>query len=886
MMRVTTLRARADGPGQMIAYYAGLAEDKVRTDGISRGPVDYYLDPNEPPGRWWGDGCAALGVKGDVAADELRLLLEARHPGTGRPLGRGFGQTSARGFDATFSAPKSASVLWGLTTDPFVRAEVLAAHDAAVVAALQWFQTHGSVTRRGRKGVHQVDTLGVAVPLFRQHTSRTADPQLHTHALVMAKVQDPSGRWLSLDARFLKRQQRSISFIYAAALRAELTARLGVSWRPVIDGHAEIHGIPEGLLELFSARSAQVQAELQRRIAKWVKTHDGAEPSARTIAGLERRAVLASRPGKGVGIDGAALRAEWQGQARAAGFEVPSRPPTKQSVADMVPWHDQTIVAEAIERVAARSSTWLQADLAREIAALVPAKTARSAQSFVAKVDALAERARAQMIELHPPAPARSRRRVDGRPISEHVTDRCFTTDAILDQEARLLSWAAASVGPRVASTVRTDAEARVAAVRAITTFGRLTLVVGPAGAGKTTTLSHAVHQLDHFGHRFIGLAPSGKAADVLAAETGARTTTVAKLLHEYAKPTGPAPEWDVPIGATVILDEAGMVATTDLERLVGLAQANCWHLVCVGDPAQLPAVGRGGMFAEWCERFGAHQLQVVQRFAEPWQAQASLALRQGEERAAALYAKHGRLQVTHPALVALRVADGFEQLAKRDESVAVTTASVGMARSINTEIQGRRGHGDDEPCVGLADGTSVFVGDRIATRRNVATLVTSRKTAVRNRQTWTVRAVRADGSLDVADPERGSVRLPAGYVARHVELGWAVTGYGSQGVTVDHGICVVEPSSTRAGIYVGMTRGRDRNLALVVDPTGLDNPEEAFAAAIGRPPNALTAHAVRRELYEAHGVALAEDPALRVSHQVPERDLPARRPPSPSLSL
>jgi ATP-dependent exoDNAse (exonuclease V) alpha subunit len=154
----------------------------------------------------------------------------------------------------------------------------------------------------------------------------------------------------------------------------------------------------------------------------------------------------------------------------------------------------------------------------------------------------------------------------------------------------------------------------------------------------------------------------------------------------------------------------------------------------------------------------------------------------------------------------------------------------------------------------------------------------------VRNRQTWTVTAVRADGSLDVADRERGSVRLPAAYVARHVELGWAVTGYGSQGVTVDHGICVVEPSSTRAGIYVGMTRGRDRNLAVVVDATGLDNAEEAFAAAIARPPNALTAHAVRRQLYEAHGVAVQEDPTLDVRPRSAELAVPTRS--APSLSI
>ncbi len=98
------------------------------------------------------------------------------------------------------------------------------------------------------------------------------------------------------------------------------------------------------------------------------------------------------------------------------------------------------------------------------------------------------------------------------------------------------------------------------------------------------------------------------------------------------------------------------------------------------------------------------------------------------------------------------------------------------------------------------------------------------------------------DGSLVVAEAGRGSVRLPAAYVARRVELGWAVTGYGTQGVTTDHGIAVVEPSSTRAGIYVAMTRGRGRNAAWIVDRTRLADAEEILAAAIARPANALSA--------------------------------------------
>ena len=192
-MRCTTLKASTDRLGGVLAYYAGLAEDRTRPAGPARGPVDYYLDPEEPSGRWWGRGLGAVGLSGEVAGDDLRSLLEGRHPQHRGVLGRRFGDSSARGFDATFSAPKSVSALWALSPDLFVRTEVLAAHDAAVTAALGWFETHGAVTRRGRDGVDQVDTRGIVAALFREHTSRTVDPQLHTHAVIASKVQDPTG---------------------------------------------------------------------------------------------------------------------------------------------------------------------------------------------------------------------------------------------------------------------------------------------------------------------------------------------------------------------------------------------------------------------------------------------------------------------------------------------------------------------------------------------------------------------------------------------------------------------------------------------------------------------------------------------------------------------
>jgi conjugative relaxase-like TrwC/TraI family protein len=373
VLRVTTLKAAGPKVARLIDYYAGLAEDQQRHDGLARGSVDYYVDPDEPPGRWWGSGCNAVGLEDEVEPDQLRRMLDARHPHAGQVLGRSFGDASARGFDATFSAPKSVSVLWALSPDRWVRAEVLAAHDAAVTATLGWVEQHGAVTRRGKDGVDQVETRGLVVALFRQHTSRTADPQLHTHAIIWSKVQDPTGWWLALDARWLKCQQRSIGWVYDAALCVELSGRLGVAWEPDVRGQSDIVGIPEPVRQLFSQRSTQVEEKLTELIRRWADDHDGNEPDPRTIARLERYAVTCSRPAKIHQRQVNKLRSEWLERADAAGL-VPLTQPVNQPSRPGITtgWDREAVVIEALRRVAAESSTWLPADLAREIATLVP----------------------------------------------------------------------------------------------------------------------------------------------------------------------------------------------------------------------------------------------------------------------------------------------------------------------------------------------------------------------------------------------------------------------------------------------------------------------------------------------------------------------------------
>lgn len=206
-----------------------------------------------------------------------------------------------------------------------------------------------------------------------------------------------------------------------------------------------------------------------------------------------------------------------------------------------------------------------------------------------------------------------------------------------------------------------------------------------------------------------------------------------------------------------------------------------------------------------------------------------------------------GRIRTAHPAPAPQVIARTHAQLTEAGDTVSITCASAGTAREITLAIQA--GHRLDDRSALLADGTRAHVGDCVTTRRNDPTLTTDQGKEVRNRHTWTVTEVGPDASLTVHDHHIGSVVLPAAYVAAHVELGWAVTGYGNQGTTTDHAIAVIKPSSTRAGTYVAMTRGRHRNIAVALDPTGVADPGDLLEQAIVKPANHETAHATRGRL-------------------------------------
>ncbi len=658
---------------------------------------------------------------------------------------------------------------------------------------------------------------------FRQSTSRADDPQIHTHAVISAKVQTVDGRWLALDARYLKRHQRMLGGLYQSVLGSELTHRFGVGWAPIVSGQAEIAGVPTELLGVFSKRAADIDRALAAKVEEF-RRREGRDPSRWERAALCREASADTR-GRKSGHGGADLATRWQREAADAGWTVDQLVAQIDEAARHPLPSVPVTITEVVETVSTQRSSWARADVVQAICDLQRPVTQMSGRRWLDVIERAADRVLEHCVDLDPPD-STLRRASDGRSVWIEPTAPRFTSEMVLAQEEHIVSWAietnldppapSKTVDPSGLDVLQADAAASVAGA------DRLVLVVGPAGAGKTRMLAAAVADLHNQRRAAFGVAATAKASRVLEQETGMRSDTVAKLLHERHRPDRPPlPEYRLPAGSTLVVDEAGMLSTPALDQLVTLAEAKRWRLVLVGDHRQLQAVGRGGLFAELCANGRADELEQVHRFSHPWEAAASLLLRSGDPRALDAYEDHDRIIPGTFEAHTERMATVWIEHHQRGETVALVPSKNEHVDAINRTVQAARltaGHLDCDAVAPIAGGEHVHVGDVVATRRNERKLITSAGEPVRNRETWTVTAIGVDGSLTVTrERGRGTVTLPADYVHDHVRLGYAATEHGHQSDTVDHSISLASTATTRRGLYVAATRGRHENLICVV---------------------------------------------------------------------
>jgi conjugative relaxase-like TrwC/TraI family protein len=958
----TNALSKYDGPGPPAVLtvkkiLAGRGAVDYYLNQTRRGLADYYLPDDRtdagdgtarlsaPGSSWWGSGAETLTLNGEVErAEFVPLFTKAVAPGGGylgsrfrlpeeaaaakgealaaaseitdpyerwtarHEIRRRGGHASVAAWDCTFSPPKSVSLLWA-AGDRQVQQQVWAAHLAAVDAGLAYLEEHAAYVRAGAQGVRVLDTSGFVVARMNEWTSRDGDMHLHTHCLILNRAETAvDGKWRALDGRALLSARTGAGALYNRILEAELTRRLGVAWRDRPDGLRELDGVDDELIEAFSSRRRAITATVEQLAAAYRDKY-GADAPPAVLSAMAQTAWAKTRQRKRDLDPGEALE-QWEATARRHGRQLARLP--EQVLARAPRPSAPATEDEAVTRLLARladsgRATFTRHDMLRAaLDALPPTDLPR------AEVHARAERLVAHALS-HPAlvgvtpadvvdAPAELRRR-DGSSVYEQPERQRWALKATLDQEAWLLDIAAESTGR---TTERDVVEASVVdhdlggdqagAVRELLgSERRIGLLVGPAGAGKTRTLRAVVAAWQHGGGDVLGLTVSQSAAGVLAAEAHVRAENTAKWLYESR-----CGNWRLPDGVLVLVDEASMVSTADLVEIVEQARRAGGKVLLVGDPAQLAAIHIGGAFDLLAERHGAARLHEIRRFAEAWEADASLQLRRRDPAALAEYAMRARIHGGTTNRIEAELFDAWrvDALAgggrgRRSVLMIVSTneqAAVLAERARHALLEA--GAVTDGPTVRLRD-NAASVGDHIVTRRNDRRLRTSSRGWVVNGDVWTVIATYPDGAADVRRHADGStLTLPADYLAAHAHLAYATTAHRAQGMTVDVCHAAVTAETSHEQLYVAATRGRNGNQLWVVvdsdrdvvrDREDLPAPEEILTRVLQRKdPDRLSAHQVIEDtLHEIASLArlgaMFEDAARTATDQWLRDTLTAR---------
>ncbi|HEY7261653.1 MAG TPA: AAA family ATPase, partial [Trebonia sp.] len=467
-------------------------------------------------------------------------------------------------------------------------------------------------------------------------------------------------------------------------------------------------------------------------------------------------------------------------------------------------------------------------------------------------------------------------RRGDGLSLWRRHGAEIYTTRAMLDTETRLLraaaqtgapklapERAAASLGadrarvearlwrehghlgaagaasvpggaePALSSAGLTDDQAQ-AAYGVLTSGRAIDILVGAAGTGKTRTVVTIAEAWQEAGvGRVIGLATSTNAAHTLAAEGLAESYNFAAFLGRIKDSDQTRGHVPVSPGDLLVVDEASMVSTADLAAVEEIATRYGAKILLTGDTEQLSAPEAGGVMRLLADEHGYYQLHTVQRFEHEWEAEASQRLRAGDSDVIAEYDQRGRiLEGTHE-----QMADAAQQrwladhLSGKDTVLLATTnaQAAELARRARDELAAL-GLVATDYLVELTDGNVAGVGDLIVARQNAPIRAGEPGRRLANRDVLRIEAWDEVGEAPVAlvrrmvgrDPLTGDVvwsapfELPEDYLERHVNLAYAGNVHVAQGRTVDTAHLLVDETAGREALYVGITRGRERNTAYV----------------------------------------------------------------------
>lgn len=839
----------------------------------------------------------------ELTAGGLRVWLTGHDPITGKE--RGHQRLSPDAdllLDGTLNHPKSYSI--AALLHPELAAEFEAFQDRLRERILLTWQTELNA-RRGHGGLIREEIARIEVVELQHRRSRALDPHIHRHLWLNIKVLGADSKWSNLDSRVAMKLHTVVN------AEGELAARTDPAWIAALARHGyaldDTGEIAElaGAVRPVSRRSAQIEANRARLIAEWSSAHGGSTPSVEVLQQIDRRAWAVARPNKPADLDEASWEARVRDEIAAIDPRLTMpRAPIPVAATDLHGVDLDLLAAQAVVDADERSTSCggrfsifdVRAGAIRALSRTgVVAKRDRL-DGVIAEITERATRSVYRLVADDPPAHVKAFMATE----TVHAKVRLAGRLDVLARPGRsLVSDELHRLAPN-ADLLALDRSQGVAACAIAGTDGLVT-VTGPAGAGKTMVLRAAFTALTSQRRRLLVIAPTRKAASVASREVGAAASSIHALLSDHGYRWGTdragAKVWtrlrvgDVhPSTGTVyggptqyvlrprdriVVDEAGMVDLQTANALVELAIEKGVGLSFVGDAQQALPVGHAGAMGSAIRHANAAvELDTVHRFRDPDYAALTLRLRDAGDRERALVvagelASRGHVErVDHHDAARERMIDAYFDWHARGKRVTLVSGTNAEVDAINDAIQQRRldqGELDVRVAAWGIGQQRLLVGDTVQTRRN------DRLTGVENRAQWIVRGIRDEYLSLVSVSDSGEVaRVSTEYAREHLQLAYASTVHGVQGDTAD--ASVVGPDVDAAGLYVGLTRGRLSNVAIVVAGTDVAA-RECLAESMqrGTPELAMqdavrAAQAEMRRAARSREAAMATGPVVRGS--------------------
>jgi conjugative relaxase-like TrwC/TraI family protein len=800
---------------------------------VARGREDYYRGEAEAPGVWLGAGAAALGLQGKVESEQYQRVMAGEDPRTGKRLIARRGQTvttrtgerewrELMGYDFTFSAPKSVSVLYAVGSSK-LQQTLVEAHDEAVREALSYLEREACRVRRGSASqgtIHPEKAVGFVAAGWRHRMSREQDPQLHTHCTAGNLALGADDRYTALDAHAAYQHAKTAGMVYQAHLRQAVRDRLPwARWGEVSEhGQAELEQIPGEVLREFSTRRQKMLEKERALAAAGVAVSDHQRD----------RIALATRKSKRL-IDEQPWREAIIARAGEHGLRREDVERLERSGASQVPAHgiDVRQVADDLfsaTGLTARQNTFHHRQVVGEVAR-------RYGQG--ATVSQVLESAK-QVLAA-------------GR-LAEVATglDRTYTTEELLEHERRIVQLAehgqqAGTMALPAALVERVLEELpfklggdQERALRAVVCSGRqIETIEALAGTGKTTLAAAVRACYEAAGVEVYGAAPTGKAVREVKERAG---VSRALTLDGWALKLGPDPLCLSPHrGGMLILDEAGMAHTRMSRRVLDAAVAGRMKVIALGDSGQLSSVQAGGWLGALTRRFGSQELREVMRQRDAEERRLLAQLHAGAPDAY-VRRKHerGELHVHDGDSAAVdaegELLDAWSSAREQHGELAVMIARDNdRRRRLNEQARsqlvehGQLGDG------GEIEGREWRAGDRVIARQN------DRSRALDNGMTATIIAVHSD-RLTVAADAGGVKEIDSDYVREHLDYAYCLTGHGAQGATFEWAGVIGEPRHfTRNWSYTAGSRGRQPTHIYLINQAVIDEHAQETGTPAGR---------------------------------------------------